>query len=171
MTPTPKSRPTGPLFDGGPVVRIDSDDPKLTGEIEFRIPTFYDQVAIERRMTELVNANAGPGQRLLRVENLPNYGRYVVEAIAHLEHVIVRAPEGFYEPTDGGPELAVGRLSTADQDVLTAAYEGFLAYRTRFREDRGRDDRNDAARPKSETAGDRSGQDEREPEGSAGDPE
>lgn len=127
-----------PITPPDPVARINvADNPDLQGEIEFRIPTLYEQLAIERRMSELANVGAHPNSRFRPVESLTLNGQFFVEAIATLEHVIVRAPKGFYESNrQGRPELAVGRLSTIDQDVIVAAYEAYRVYRRRFRDSR-----------------------------------
>lgn len=151
-----------PITVPAPTITVKSEDPNLSGEVTFKIPTLYEQVAIERRMTELANVGAAPNT-FMRYEWLTNTGQFLVEAVATLEHVIVTAPRGFYESTPRGPELAVGRLSSINRDVLIAVYEGYRAYRSRFRTRRGGDTQGAIETAGSEVHSDSSPQDRQQP--------
>jgi hypothetical protein len=107
-------------------------NPALNGEVTFKYPTSFDEVAIGARMTELVRQGRISN---LHVDDLPLRARLFVAAIATLEHVIKTAPKGWYITSESGrPILAPGALGEGDEELVLDVHQAFVQWKKTFRE-------------------------------------
>ena len=116
---------------------VESDNPDLAGEVEFHIPLpMFRQINIERRMIELANHGRPESLEPITASDLGRTGRFYVEAVATLEHVIKKAPRGFYKNPDTKPELELLLFDSEEFRVLAAMYNQYLLCRDNFRRNR-----------------------------------
>ncbi len=107
-------------------------NPELNGEMTFRYPTSFDEVAIGARMTELVRQGRLTN---VHVDDLPLRARLFVAAIATLEYVVKTAPKGWYMTADSGkPLLAPGAIGEGDEELILDVHAAFVQWRKTFRE-------------------------------------
>jgi hypothetical protein len=107
-------------------VRIQHQNPELSGEVTFHLPTLYERIAIGKRVAQL----CAP----VKWEDLPPDERALARVVATLEHVIDTAPKGFYETgPDGRPRLAPGRLLEVDEGLLWEIWAAYVALGDSFR--------------------------------------
>lgn len=144
------------MTDAAPPMMILSGtgNPELNGQVRFKWPDFYTDLAIKRRMVELANLGSRPGARPIRVELLDAEGQFLAEMIATLEYVIDVAPAGFYSTQNGRAELTPGVLSNIHGDVLIEVYESYTDARKRFRDALKGADRSDQGEPAEQAHGD-----------------
>ena len=107
-------------------VRIQHQNPELSGEVTFHLPTLYERIAIGKRVAQL----CAPA----KWEDLPPDERALARVVATLEYVIDTAPKGFYETgPDGRPRLAPGRLLEVDEGLLWEIWAAYVALGDSFR--------------------------------------
>ena len=115
-------------------------DPKLTGEVRFRVPDAYTTVAIGRRITELVNAGRPDELPRLNPGDLPYDAYLTARYVATLEHVIVTAPEGLFTRIDNQLVLTPGALTDFEVEEedgsLRLLFAAYHEWRSSFRQSR-----------------------------------
>lgn len=122
----------GPHFRLTTAVDTDPERP-LNGGFRFKYPNAFTQTQIGSRTAEIVNY----GRRFpINLDQMPYSARLRAEAIATLEYVIVTAPAGWYMDGDKNqPALAPGMVGgDGNDEAVLEVWEGYLAWRTRFRE-------------------------------------
>ncbi len=122
------------------VVLTHPTDPKLTGEVRFRVPDAYTRIAIGRRVTELVNAGRPDELPRLNPQDLPFDAYSTAVYVATLEHVIVTGPEGLFTRIGNKAVLTPGALSDFEVEEedgsLKLLYTAYNEWRSSFRETR-----------------------------------
>lgn len=121
-----------------------SEHADFQGEVHFSIPTVYQQIAIERRKSEL----AAP----YRWEELTLNGRGLIEIVATLEAVIHSTTiKALYDPSSKLPKLDPSRLSVLDEDLLIRMYEHYKTQLDFFRRQRESNARGAAQTPRGDS--------------------